>query len=79
VNNYTRSKKSTQDIREITKRGTEDFGEARTLEYIMKAMSFITESARVIFLLPVSSIRKCFPKNIFNRPFPTTNGLEVLG
>lgn len=34
MNNYTRSKKSKQEIREITKRSVEDFGEARTLEYM---------------------------------------------
>lgn len=34
MNSYTRSKKSTQDIREITKRSIEDFGEAQTLRYM---------------------------------------------
>lgn len=34
MNIYTRSKKSTQDIREITKRSVDDFGVARTLEYM---------------------------------------------
>ncbi len=34
MNSYTRSKKCTQDIREITKRSLEDFGEAQTLRYM---------------------------------------------
>jgi len=34
VNNYTRSKKSTENIQKITKRSMEDFGETQTLEYL---------------------------------------------
>lgn len=34
MNNYSRSKKSTQDIQEITRRSLEDFGEAQTLRYM---------------------------------------------
>lgn len=34
MNNHIRSKKSSQDIREITKRSMEDFGETQTLVYM---------------------------------------------
>ena len=34
MSNYTRSKKSTQDIQEITKYSIKNFGEAQTLTYM---------------------------------------------